>query len=191
MALLTCPHRERAPPRRFMERIRFPLRSAMLRKDKYTQVTNPRPWNRTVLMSYTCEACAGVPACVYGPANAPACEPCWQAIEARPRAPPLADKQDACSAPNDIGDSPPPRGRPPLTASNMKRLPLPCAMLRTNIICADYEPQALEQDGVMSSAWEVCAGALACVCGRASVPVCAPCRQTWRHAGALPPLAVK
>ena len=41
-------------------------------------------------MSSACEASAGVPACVYGVANVPACQPsCRQAIEARPCAPPL------------------------------------------------------------------------------------------------------
>ena len=114
MALPTHPHRERAPPRRFMKRFRFPLRSAMLRKDKYTQVMNPTPWNRTVPMSSACEACADVSACVYGLGNVPACEPCRQAIEARARArPPLADKKAARYAPKDIANSLPPRARTP------------------------------------------------------------------------------
>ena len=56
----------------------------MLRKDKYTQIMNPRPWNWLLSMSSACEECADVPACVHGRANVLACEPCRQAIEGRP-----------------------------------------------------------------------------------------------------------
>ena len=64
-------------------------------------------------MSSARVACAAVPACVYGVGNVPACEPCRRAIEARLRAPPLADKQAAYYAPKDIANSPPPHGRIP------------------------------------------------------------------------------
>ena len=50
----------------------------MLRKDKYTQIINPTPWNRTVPMSSACEACADVPACVYGRASVRGCALCQQ-----------------------------------------------------------------------------------------------------------------
>ena len=139
MALLTQPHRERAPPRRFMERFRFPLRCAMLRKNKYTQTMNPRPLNRLLSIWSACGAWADVPACVYGLANVPACEPCRQARQARPRAPPWRTKKlhalPQMSLPNPYRHT----GAPP-AVYGMVPVALPCAMLRTNLKPAVHEP---------------------------------------------------
>ena len=68
------------------------------------------------------------------------------AMEARLRAPPLANKSDACSAPNGIAEPLPLRGRPPSAVYGM--IPV-AAPLRWNKIHADHEPEALEQDGMV------------------------------------------
>ena len=54
---------------------------------KYTQITNLRSWDRTAWLSSACEACADVPARVYGRVSVPACAQCQQTRHAL-RSPP-------------------------------------------------------------------------------------------------------